>query len=312
MSQALENARPDSVIAIPDPRQTPIPAGWWDTFCRPAIEAAESWDELDEAEGKLRAFVSYIEAMDGDALEFEKALRVVEKRRGELLGPAQHGGDRRSVQVPRVELDASPATANRWRTIAASWDRLYPYLQEQTDRAHVTQAQLLRLANGAHVSHNSGHVEWYTPPEFVEAARKVMGGIDLDPASCPEANKVVQADKFFGEAENGLEQEWTGRVWMNPPYAAGLNDKFCTKLRDSYIADTVSEAVVLVNNATETAWFQTLARVANALCLPSGRISFWRPDRESLSPLQGQAFLYLGANIDAFRAEFGRFGVVFP
>ncbi|MFB6214860.1 MAG: hypothetical protein ABEI54_03225, partial [Candidatus Bipolaricaulia bacterium] len=47
--------------------------------------------------------------------------------------------------------------------------------------------------------------EHFTPPKIVEAARETMGGIDLDPASCAIANeKLVQAEKFFTEDDNGL------------------------------------------------------------------------------------------------------------
>lgn len=50
------------------------------------------------------------------------------------------------------------------------------------------------------VNQTSGNTEWYSPPELVEAARRVMGGIDLDPASSRAANEaIVKATKYFDE-----------------------------------------------------------------------------------------------------------------
>lgn len=159
-----------------------------------------------------------------------------------------------------------------------------------------------------HVSHNSGNNEWYTPPGFTYAARVVMGGIDLDPASSAEANQPIGATRFYSIEDDGLSQDWHGRIWLNPPYADGLVEKFINKLIYHYKNKTVSEAIVLVNNASETVWFQALANAGVAICFPKARIKFWKSGGEKGSPLQGQAIVYLGDNPRLFHQEFKAFG----
>jgi len=162
----------------------------------------------------------------------------------------------------------------------------------------------------AHVAQNSGNNEWYTPSAFVDAARGVLGEFDLDPASSEIANATVKARCIFTAEDDGLSQNWPlGRLWMNPPYAQPLMGQFASKFANEIKRG--STGIVLVNNATETAWFQEMAEVCSAICFPKARIKFLDPTgKASGSPLQGQAILYFGPDADAFADTFQQFGFV--
>jgi ParB family chromosome partitioning protein len=97
---------------------------------------------------------------------------------------------------------------------------------------------------------------------------------------------------------------------MNPPYSAGVVDRFVAKLLDEHHAGNVPAAVVLTNNSTDTRWWQSLARRSGAVCLLAGRVRFYGPEGEKGAPLQGQTVCYLGDNTSLFTERFDEFGVV--
>lgn len=172
-----------------------------------------------------------------------------------------------------------------------------------------TVAEVVTLAEKPHVAQATGEQEWYTPPEYIEAARAVMGGIDCDPASSETANKIVKADVFFTAEQDGLKQVWGKRVWLNPPYSQPLISQFVHALVTRWEAGEVEQACVLVNNATETEWGQRLLEACSLACFIRGRVRFLNADGMPVgSPLQGQMLLYFGENVARCRPAFSKFG----
>jgi N6-adenosine-specific RNA methylase IME4 len=137
---------PSTALVVPDPRRAPVPDGWWQRDVLPLVRTCESWKQLDGYEARLAAMAAAIERLGGDVVEFEKALRVVECRRGELLG--DHGKGRPARNSPRMgNLKVKSQTASRYRTIARHWRVIYSHLLKETDRRKVTQSHVLHLVH---------------------------------------------------------------------------------------------------------------------------------------------------------------------
>ena len=210
------------------------------------------------------------------------------------------------------EAGFTPMQVSRFETLAAHPDIVAQAKAEARENEEiVTRSSVLEMVREQktpHVANNSGNNEWYTPEQYIELAREVLGVIDLDPASCEYANETVKASTFYTEQDDGLTKDWRGRVWMNPPYSADLIGRFTEKFVDEYEAGSITEGIVLVNNATETSWFANLAKSASAVVFPRGRIRYSSPTRDSLAPLQGQAFLYFGEDSEHFLNVFSKIG----
>ena len=112
-----------------------------------------------------------------------------------------------------------------------------------------------------------------SPLWIISKARKVMGGIDLDPASSELANRWVKAGQIYTVRDNGVTKPWKGKVFMNPPYS-GM-PAFATKLLREL--PKIDAAIMLCESRTETKWWRSLREVAEIVCLPSGRLEFWNP-----------------------------------
>ncbi len=224
-----------------------------------------------------------------------------------------------SIAKAAEMLNVSPRTVAHAKTVL---DRGVPELVAMVEAGEMAVSAAAEIAKqppeeqpAAIVAHNhraqgTGENEWYTPAEYVEAARLVMGKIDLDPASSELANRTVQAERIFTLKDNGLEQEWSGKIWLNPPYAQPHIMNFAMKLVEEFKAGRVTEAIVLTHNYTDTAWFHAISEHAISICFTRGRIGFLSPEGARASPTQGQAFFYLGQNWADFDCVFRKFGLV--
>ncbi len=162
----------------------------------------------------------------------------------------------------------------------------------------------------------SGSNEWFTPTVYIEAARRVMRAIELDPASCEEANRSVRASRYYTKDDDGLLLPWiASSVFVNPPYGriGGKSNQelWTSKTIAEYESGNVKQAILLINACTGTACVQRM--IGNyPICLVKGRIRFIGTGRSEQGPTHDNLFAYLGPNNERFIEIFTRFGKCIP
>lgn len=108
---------------------------------------------------------------------------------------------------------------------------------------------------------------WATPRSLIERLEKEFGKFDLD-VCASEKNKVCE--RFYSKEQNGLEQDWSGLVWCNPPYSNKLEWIEKAHLE----AQKGAKTIVLLPAFTETHFFRELKAKSQWLLFLNGRLVF--------------------------------------
>ncbi|QDP46737.1 MAG: putative adenine-specific methylase [Prokaryotic dsDNA virus sp.] len=135
-------------------------------------------------------------------------------------------------------------------------------------------------------------VDWWTPPYIFEALDLEF---DIDVASPVGGVSWIPAKRYFTKWQDGLQQEWKGRVWCNPPYGRNTA-QWLQKFVDH------DNGVALVFARTDTKWFHDIVVKADALVFMKGRVSFLNRGEKNSTAGAGSMLIACGyESVEAIR-----------
>jgi len=118
---------------------------------------------------------------------------------------------------------------------------------------------------GSHQRTVGNSQDWITPKHIIDA----LGPFDLDP--CAAWPRPWACAKVNNTA-TGLEGEWFGRVWLNPPFDRYEVGKWIGKLAAQ------GNGIALLHARTEAEWFVPVWEKASAILFLANRLYFHYPD----------------------------------
>lgn len=246
---------------------------------------------------------------------------LVVARAGQIWGMWRKGREIESSEFSGLNSELCPSyhelekktgrtdkSLKSWHSFFLTYPRRELAEPEVLRRAKEWAKKFLATKRQSLVSKLTGNAENYTPATLLEKVRLVLGEIDLDPASCEYAQKLVKAKRYYTEADSGLTKPWAGRVFLNPPYGMPAIRDFTDKLVSEL--PNIDSAVLLTNDQTDTLWWHKCARHASEVCFYSGRIHFYTPDVDETSPTNGQTLMYFGTDRQMFVKVFSEIGLL--
>ncbi|QDP65810.1 MAG: putative adenine-specific methylase [Prokaryotic dsDNA virus sp.] len=112
--------------------------------------------------------------------------------------------------------------------------------------------------------------EWYTPAYIFKA---LGTRFDLDVACPPEGPRYVPAVRWFTKDQDGLSEDWSGLVWMNPPFGHQNTKRLWLRKFFEH-----GNGIALLPDRTSAPWWQEFAPLADAVLFVSPKVKFERPD----------------------------------
>lgn len=129
------------------------------------------------------------------------------------------------------------------------------------------------------IQHSKKNPNWATPSYIIEPSINTLGGIDLDPASDERANSLVKAPRIFTIQDDGLKQNWYGKVFLNPPGGKTLTKPrksnvkaFWNKLQKEFIEGRTTKAIWVGYNLSQLKYLPEVLKYP--VCILYKRIAF--------------------------------------